>query len=171
MAFDFDFYKTQGIKVNYYYICQRKLWLFSKGISFERYNDRVSQGKTVHENSYMREKNKEVEIDGNIKMDIMDKEYIREVKISSKMEKSDRKQLMYYLYYLNQFGIKRKGKINYVTERRIEEIELMEDDKGEIEDTLVKIKEIEELTSPSKVINKPFCKKCSYYEFCYVLEE
>ena len=70
MAFDFDFYKTQGIKVNYYYICQRKLWLFSKGISFERYNDRVSQGKTVHENSYMREKNKEVEIDGNIKMDI-----------------------------------------------------------------------------------------------------
>lgn len=171
MAFDFDFYKTQGIKVNYYYICQRKLWLFSKGISFERYNDRVSQGKTVHDNSYMREKNKEVEIDGNIKMDIVDKDYVREVKISSKMEKSDEMQLLYYLYYLNQLGIKRKGKINYVTERRIEELELTEDDKKKIEEALVKIKEIEELESPPKVINKPFCKKCSYYEFCYVLEE
>ncbi|MGN2370737.1 CRISPR-associated protein Cas4 [Clostridium cagae] len=171
MAFDFEFYKTQGIKVNYYYICKRKLWLFSKGISFERYNDRVSQGKTVHENSYMREKNKEVEIDGNIKLDIVDKNFIREVKISSKMEKSDKMQLLYYLYYLNVFGIKRKGKLNYITERRTEEIELKEYDIREIEESLKEIKAIENLNSPPSKINKPFCKKCSYYEFCYILEE
>lgn len=171
MDFDFEFYKTQGIKVNYYYICKRKLWLFSKGISFERYNDRVSQGKTIHENSYGREKNKEVEIDGNIKMDIVDKHYIREVKISSKMEKSDIMQLLYYLYYLSHMGINKKGRINYVTERKIEEVELTEENKKEIEEALVKIKEIEEYASPPKLINKPFCKRCSYYEFCYVVEE
>lgn len=171
MSFDFEAYKTQGVKINYFYICKRKLWLFSKGISFERYDERVSQGKTVHENSYTREKSKEVEIDGNIKLDIIDKNFVREVKISSKMEKSDRMQLLYYLYYLNIFGIKRKGKINYVKERRIEEIELMDEDKREIEEDLKEIKEIESLDSPPSKINKPFCKKCAYYEFCYIVEE
>ena len=128
MSFDFELYKTLGVKINYYYICKRKLWLFSKGISFENYNERVLQGKIVHENSYKREKNKEIEIDGNIKLDIIDKNFVREVKISSKMEKSDRMQLLYYLYYLKSIGINRKGKINYVKEKRVDEIELTDND-------------------------------------------
>lgn len=171
MSFDFETYKTQGIKMNYYFICKRKLWLYSKGISFEKYNERVSQGKTVHENSYVRESNKEVEVDGNIKLDILDKDFIREVKISSKMQESDMMQLKYYLYYLEQFGIKRKGTINYVTERRVEEIELNDEDRQEIEASLIGIKEIENLKVPPSKINKPFCKKCAYYEFCYIEEE
>lgn len=171
MSFDFEAYKTLGVKVNYYYICKRKLWLFSKGIAFERYNDRVLQGKVVHETSYKREKNKEIEIDGNIKVDIIDKDFIREVKISSNMEESDRMQLLYYLYYLKNMGIERKGKINYVKEKRVEEIELSDVDIENIERTLIEIKEIDLLDKPPNNIDKPFCKKSSYYEFCYVMEE
>jgi CRISPR-associated exonuclease Cas4 len=171
VSFDFEAYKTQGVKINYYYICKRKLWLYSKGIAFEQYDERVSQGKTVHENSYTREKSKEVEIDGNIKLDIIDKNFVREVKISSKMEKSDKMQLLYYLYYLDNFGIKRKGKMNYVKERRVEEIDLKDEDKLEIEEALKEIKIVENLNSPPPKIDKVFCKKCAYYEFCYVEEE
>ncbi|MBB6713828.1 CRISPR-associated protein Cas4 [Clostridium gasigenes] len=171
MSFDFEDYKTLGVKINYYYICKRKLWLFSKGISFEKYNDRVLQGKVVHETSYKREQNKEIEIDGNIKIDIIDKNFIREVKISSKMEESDRMQLLYYLYYLKNMGIERRGKINYVKEKRVEEIELTNDDIQEIERVLVEIKEIDLLDKAPRNIKKPFCKKCSYYEFCYIMEE
>ena len=44
MEFDFDKLKTQGVKINYYYICKRKLWLFSKGITMEDNSDRVMCG-------------------------------------------------------------------------------------------------------------------------------
>ncbi|MBL4931893.1 CRISPR-associated protein Cas4 [Clostridium paridis] len=171
MEFDFDKHKTQGVKVNYYYICHRKLWLFSKGISFEKNDDRVLQGKVLHEYSYNREKNKEIEIDNTIKVDIMDKENVKEIKISSKMKDSDRMQLLYYLYYLKQLGINRKGKINYTKEKRVEEISLTTEDENTIENVLVDIKKIENMNAPPKTIKKPYCKKCAYYEFCYSGEE
>lgn len=172
MEFDFEQHRTQGIKVNYYYICHRKLWLFSKGISFENNNDRVLQGKVLHESSYIREKNnKEIDIDNTIKIDVMDRQYVREVKISSKMKESDRMQLLYYLYYLKQLGINRKGKINYTKEKRVEEISLTTDDEEVIKNVLINISEIENMKIPPKTINKPYCKKCAYYEFCYSGEE
>lgn len=171
MEFDFEQHKVQGVKVNYYFICHRKLWLFSKGISFENTDDRVLQGKVLHEHSYKKEKSKEVEIDNTIKVDIMDKEYVKEIKISSKMKESDRMQLLYYLYYLKQLGIYKKGKINYTKEKRVEEISLTSDDERIMENTLKGIKEIEDASIPPKIIDKPYCKKCAYYEFCYSGEE
>ena len=171
MEFDFEQHKVQGVKVNYYYICHRKLWLFSKGISFENNDDRVLQGKVLHEHSYNREKNKEVEIDNTIKVDIMDKEYVKEIKISSKMKESDRMQLLYYLYYLKQLGIDKKGKINYTKEKRVEEILLTDEYESLMENTLLGIRKIENASIPPKTINKPYCKKCAYYEFCYSGEE
>ena len=125
------FLKVQGVKINYYYVCKRKLWLFSKGITMEQTNDRVLSGKTIHENSYRRQEKKEVLVDGLLKLDIVDGDYIREVKISSKMSKPDRMQLLYYLYYLKQKGIKKKGLINYVKEKRVEEVELTPENEKE----------------------------------------
>ncbi|WP_250160069.1 Dna2/Cas4 domain-containing protein [Caloranaerobacter azorensis] len=58
MEFNLDNFKVQGVKVNYYYICKRKLWLYSKGITMEQNSDRVMIGKLVHENSYKRLKKK-----------------------------------------------------------------------------------------------------------------
>ena len=171
MKYNFDDYKVQGIKYNYYFVCKRKLWLFSKGISMEEGNDRVEQGKIVHEYSYKnKEESKEKLIDGLIKIDILEKDEVREVKISSKMNFSDKMQLLYYLYYLKQFGIIRKGTLNYVKERRIEYVELTKEDEKEIENNLVKIKEILDMKYPPKVEKLIYCKKCSYYEYCYVKE-
>jgi CRISPR-associated exonuclease Cas4 len=168
--FELDEYKTQGIKVNYYFICKRKLWLFNKGISMENTSDRVLQGKVVHENSYQRANHKEVLIDDLIKVDIIDKDFVKEVKISSKMKIPDRMQLLYYLYYLKQKGICKKGTINYVKEKKVEELELTEADEKEIEKTLIYIKEILALPKPPKAEKLPYCKKCSYHDYCYVRE-
>lgn len=137
----------------------------------EHNSDRVLSGKVVHKNSYPRMKKREVLIDGLLKLDIVDGDYIREVKISSKMSKADKMQLMYYLYYLKKKGIKKKGLINYVKERRVEEIELTEDDELEIEKALKGIEQVLQLKSPPEVINARICKKCAYYSFCYVKEE
>ncbi|HHV29527.1 CRISPR-associated protein Cas4 [Acetivibrio mesophilus] len=170
MSFDFENYKTQGVKVNYYYVCQRKLWLFSKGITMEHLSDRVLSGKVLHETAYSRQKNREIEIDDIVKLDIIDGEFVREIKLSSKMSNSHRMQLLYYLYYLHMRGIEKKGIINYVKEKKQEFIELSDTDKIEIEKALVEIKTICNMEKPPSIEKKATCKKCSYYEFCFVQE-
>ena len=170
MDFDLENYKTQGVKINYYYLCKRKLWLFSKGITMEHLSDRVLSGKVLHENAYSRQKSKEIVIDDIIKLDIIDGDFIREVKLSSRMSNSHRMQLLYYLYYLKKNGIKKKGSINYVKEKKIEEIELKEEDDLEIERALIDIKNICKMEKPPSVEKMSICKNCAYYEFCFVKE-
>lgn len=171
MEFKLERFKTQGVKVNYYYVCKRKLWLYSKGISLEDNNDRVMSGKIIHEKSYMRKKNKEVLIDDILRIDILDKDYVREVKITSKMPVPDKMQLMYYIFYLKEIGINKKGCINYVKEKRTEEIELNYEMEKEIKNTLIDIDRIINDSKPPKLKKLPYCTKCAYYEFCFAGEE
>lgn len=172
MSIDLDILKVQGVKINYYYVCKRKLWLFSKGITMESNNDRVMSGKIVHERSYPRVKNKESLVDDILKLDMITSEYVREVKISSKMKKADEMQLYYYLYYLKKkMNIDKKGLINYVTEKKQEEVVLTSDVEGEIEEALVNINSICENKYPPTLQKLPYCTKCAYYEFCFVKEE
>ena len=62
--------KFTGSQINYYFICKRKLWLFSHNIELEPESDLVKLGKLLHENRYKR-KMKEVQID-RIKVDFME---------------------------------------------------------------------------------------------------
>lgn len=170
MKFNLEDFKVQGIKFNYYFVCKRKLWLFSKGISMENNSDRVMEGKTVHEDSYSRLKTREVLIDDILRLDIMDKDFVREIKITSKMENVDKMQLLYYLYYLKQLGLQKKGVLNYVKERRNEIVELDEKSEEEIEKVLIDINKILNESRPPQIVKFPYCKKCSYYQFCFVKE-
>lgn len=171
MSIDLETLKVQGVKINYYYVCKRKLWLFSKGITMEHTSDRVMSGKIVHENSYNRKKNKEILVDDILKLDIIDGDHVREVKISSKMKEADEMQLYYYLYYLKQLGIDKKGSINYVKEKRQEELILTGDKEKEIENTLIEINKISNDVRPPVLKKLPYCTKCAYYEFCFAKEE
>lgn len=171
MEFQLDKFKTQGTKVNYYFICKRKLWLFSKGISMEDNSDRVLSGKLIHEDAYPRMKKRERLIDDLLRVDILDGEYVREIKISSKMSLSDKMQLIYYLFYLKQLGINKKGLLNYVKEKKQEEIELTEEMEEKIKEVLIDIKNIVQSEVPPKLKRLPYCTQCAYYEFCFAREE
>jgi CRISPR-associated exonuclease Cas4 len=161
-----DLPKIQGIKVNYYFICKRKLWLFSKGLGCEKLSERVSIGKILHETAYPREKEREILIDDTIMLDLASEDYIREIKLSSKMEEADKMQLYYYLYFLKQKGIIKKGMINYVKEKRREEIELTDEIEQKIKFVLDDIIKICEHTNPPEYKKLKYCTKCAYYEFC-----
>jgi len=171
MSIDLEQLNIQGVKINYYFVCKRKLWLFSKGITMEQNSDRVITGKLVHENSYKRKKHKELLIDNLLKLDIVDDTYVREVKISSKMEKADKMQLYYYIYYLRKLGINKKGMLNYVKEKRQEEIELTPEIEKEVEKVILDIVKINKNKKPPTIEKLPYCTKCAYYEFCFVKEE
>jgi CRISPR-associated exonuclease Cas4 len=133
-------------------------------------SDRVLSGKLVHEDSYKR-KNKEILIDDILKLDILDKDYVREVKISSKLTEPDKMQLYYYLFYLKNIGIYKKGSINYVKEKKVEIIELTPEIEDKIINTLIDIKRITCDNKPPKLNRLPYCTKCAYYEFCFVKED
>ena len=168
---ELDEIKATGLQVHYLKICPRKLWFHSHQINFEEESDRVLQGKILHETSYKRKETKEIVIDNLVKIDIMDKKYIGEVKSSSKMAEADKAQLLYYLFVLEQMGIKRTGKIHYPKEKRVDEIVLTDDDRKEIPKWLAQIQAIKRSERPPKKVKYKYCSKCSYYSFCWVGEE
>ncbi|MCX7942697.1 MAG: CRISPR-associated protein Cas4, partial [Dictyoglomaceae bacterium] len=41
--------KITGIKINYLFVCERKLWFFDRGIGMENTSDKVLLGKLIDE--------------------------------------------------------------------------------------------------------------------------
>jgi len=157
-----------GVQVNYYFICKTKLWLFSHFASMEHTSDTVALGKLLHEGSYKREKELKLE---RINLDFVKKRgfiVIHEVKKSRKLEKAHIYQLLYYLYYLKQKGIEAMGEINYPLLRKKEKIELKDEHEREIKEILSEIASIIRMEKPPKPEKKKYCRKCSYFELCWV---
>lgn len=162
-----------GTQIAYYFLCKRKLWLFSRNIDMEQTSDTVAMGKFISESTYEREKH-EIHIyddEDEIVLDFYDDKTktIHEVKKSDKMEETHIWQVKFYISVLEKKGIEGvTGEIDYPKLREKVKVVLTEQDKEE----LIKIKSIikriiSQETAPA-VINKPFCKQCAYYELCYV---
>ena len=49
-----------GTQINYYFVCHRKLWLFTKDIRFEDENEYVQLGRLIDENTYKRNKKQKI---------------------------------------------------------------------------------------------------------------
>ena len=158
-----------GTQVNYFFVCRRKLWLFTRDIGFENENEYVQLGRLIDEYSYPRKK-KQIQI-GNIKIDFMDNKQgiIHEVKKSKKIEKAHIWQLKYYLYRLKSHGIEDiTGQIDYPKLKKKEVISLTEGDLKAFEDIFAQMQAVLDRAVPPEPVNRPFCKKCAYFEFCYV---
>jgi len=135
----------------------------------EQTSDTVAMGKFISESTYTREDH-EIKID-DIVLDFYDgkTKTIHEVKKSDKMEETHIWQVKYYISILEEKGIEGvTGEIDYPKLRQKIKVELTDNDRTELITIKNNIKSILELQLPPEVINKPFCKNCSYYEFCYV---
>jgi CRISPR-associated exonuclease Cas4 len=161
--------KTNGVKVHYYAICPRKLWLYSHDIRMEQTSDRVALGKLLHERAYREKPRKELLIDNLIKVDLLESEgKVVEVKHSQRMKEAARLQILYYLYYLKRCGATGlTGELRFPKERRREVIELTEEAEQEVETALREIRRIEQLPTPPQVEFMSICKKCAYLELCW----
>lgn len=164
-----DFHRITGVMVQYYKACKRELWLFTHQINLNVESEYIALGKLVHEQSYDgREKN--ILLDDTISFDMLRKQgdtTVIEIRKSSKLEEPAKYQLLYYLFYLKQKGVNAKGEIVYPKERKKEEILLTEKVENELLTILQNIKKIIQLPTPPKIIKKPYCRRCSYFEFCF----
>lgn len=161
--------RTNGIKVNYYVVCPRKLWLYGHDIRLEPESDRVALGRLLHEQAYRERSRRELLIDNLIKIDLLEAEgKVLEVKYSRRLKAAARLQVLYYLYYLKRLGVTGlSGELRFPKERRREPVELTEEAEHEVEAALCEVRRIERLPEPPAVAFMPICRTCAYAELCW----
>ena len=158
-----------GIMIYYYFICKRKLWYFLNEINMEQNSELVSIGKAIDETAYIREK-KGILIDNTINIDfIKNGATLHEIKKTKSIEEAGIWQIKYYMYYLDKRGVKNiKAQIDYPLIRETKDIYLEDSDKEILENIEKNIYDIKEMEKPPEIINEKICKRCSYFDLCYV---
>ncbi|MDW8275659.1 MAG: CRISPR-associated protein Cas4 [Candidatus Nitrosocaldus sp.] len=159
-----------GTQINYYFVCKRKLWLFSHNMELESESDVVLLGRLLHEQSY-RSKSKrmrEVSME-RVKIDFIEKaNEVHEVKRSRKMEDAHVYQLLYYLYFIKHYtGRVMRGIIDYPLLRKRVSIELSDERERELQSILDDIARIVALQKPPEEEWKRYCRACAYRELCW----
>lgn len=162
-----------GIKVNYYFHCKTQLWFFSRFVTQEHESELVIIGKILEEIAFKNIKRKNIIIDQTISIDfVKDKEEIilYDIKKSSKFEKAHYYQMLYYLWYLKNIkSIKNVvGIISYPKEKKKRKVILTEEKEKEILEIVKEINKIIYFSHPPKPKYKKYCRKCSYFELCWI---
>jgi len=162
---------VNGTLINYYFFCKTKLWLHANRINLEDNSEDVRIGKILHEINEEKSKNTEISID-NIKIDKITRDYLVEVKKSDSDPEAVKWQVLLYLYKLKNKGVIKKGKIEYIEKKRqskkIEYIELDEENGKELLEVLACISALIDLPTPPEPIYESHCKRCAYYEYCFI---
>jgi CRISPR-associated exonuclease Cas4 len=160
--------------VKYLHVCPRKLWLFGHDLWMEHTSEAVADGTLLGQTSYPDRARRytEVAVLGS-KIDFFDpkENVVHEVKRGNKVMAADRAQVRYYLWLLEQVGIRgASGRLEYPRLRRTETVEPLDDTgRAEVIGWTEQIRTLLGGPCPA-VINRPICKECAYYEFCYAGE-
>lgn len=163
--------QINGTLISYYFICQTKLWLHANRINLEDNSEDVRMGKVLHRISEEKAKKAEISID-NVKIDKITKDYLVEIKKSDSDPEAVKWQVLLYLKKLKEKGIVKKGKIEFIEKNRQDKKVLFVELDDQNENRLIKVlQEIDQLITspkPPKAILNRKCKRCAYYEYCFV---
>ncbi|UJG42620.1 MAG: CRISPR-associated protein Cas4 [Candidatus Heimdallarchaeum endolithica] len=170
MLNEFDFFR--GLQINYSIVCKTKLWLFSYNMGMEQSSEEVRLGSFIHEVTYPRMK-KNIIVDNKIAIDFLkkgEKLILHEIKKSQSLEDAHKYQLYYYIYYLKRTKKIElvEGIIDYPLVKKRINLTLNAEIEKKLENILAEIKEILAMPSPPKPEKKSYCRKCAYFEFCWV---
>ena len=136
----------------------------------EQESQAVKVGKVIDETTFDRERKSRM-VDGIVNLDFLKgNSIVHEIKKSDAHENAHIWQVRYYLYILKRKGIAaEKGIIHYPKQRQTLEVYLSLENETELTTRILPgIESVMKQLQPPACINRPFCKKCSYYEFCYI---
>jgi len=160
-----------GTLINYYFHCKTQCWLHANRINLEDNSEDVRIGKILHELAEKKGKKTEISID-NVKIDKITKEYLVEVKKSDSDPEAVKWQVLLYLYKLKQKGVIKKGKIEFIEKKKqskkVHFVELDEQNEKKLLEVLEEITMLIDQEMPPKAKFENFCKKCAYYEYCFI---
>lgn len=165
--------RITGTHFNYYFVCKRKLWLFAHGINMEHVSDLVTEGRFIHEEAYPQrpQRYEEIEIEG-IKVDFYDpkRKIIHEIKKSDSIEPAHEWQLKFYMYVFENNGITCSGILEYPVLRKTKQVILNNEDRGKLDMMKKEIAKLAESDICPAIELKKYCRKCSYFDFCFTSE-
>lgn len=157
-----------GTMVAYSYLCSRKLWLFANEITLEDESENVAIGKLIDEETYSRE-DKHIMVDGVANIDFIRHNVVYEVKKSDAQLEMAENQVKYYLYLLRKRGVDiSEGLINVPSKKATYPVKFDQADEEKIEARLEDINKIIFSDQVPPIPAKAPCKKCAYYEYCYI---
>ena len=160
-----------GTLMNYYIHCRRQCYLHGNKLNLEDNSEEVKIGKAIHESRLDGSNNGEIAID-NIVIDKLSNEYVTEIKKSDADEEATKWQLMYYLYILKHKGLQRKARAEYVEKNKGEQktvyYELDDENEEKLLGIINEVEMLLEEESVPKPVYQKHCKKCAYYEYCYI---
>lgn len=163
--------QVNGTLINYYFHCRRQCYLHGNRLNLEDNSEQVKIGKAIHEEKATDSKNSEIAID-NIRLDRLTKEYLTEVKKSDADAEAAKWQLLFYLKVLKSKGIERKGRLEFVEKNKKDKkviiVELTEEIEMELDNYISSIEQLLVQEKPPECIQTNTCKKCAYYEYCYI---
>ncbi len=162
--------KVNGTLMNYYFHCKRQCYLHGNRLNLEDNSEIVKIGKAIHEEKAKQE-NSEIAME-NITLDKLTKEYLTEIKKSDADVEASKWQLLLYLKILKDKGIIRKGKLEFIEKNKIDKktivIELGEEEEKQLDKYIYEIEQLLQKEHIPEPLNKAKCKKCAYYEYCYI---
>jgi CRISPR-associated exonuclease Cas4 len=92
-----------GVHIKYLHHCHRQLWLYLRGIRPEHLSAAVQIGEAVHDTTYSRHSPVDL---GAARLDFVDgRQWVHEVKSSSRPTDADRAQAYHYCHQLARVGI------------------------------------------------------------------
>lgn len=164
--------KITGTMINYYFHCKRQCYLFANKINMEDNSEDVRIGKVLHEIKLKDGNNTEIKYE-NMAIDKISSKYIEEYKKSDADTEAARMQLLFYLKNLKEKGIEKEGRLIYAEKNKkgSNKTEIVKLDSDNIDKLNKCIEEIERLIENEeipKVEKDNKCKKCAYYEYCYL---
>lgn len=163
--------EINGTLINYYFHCKRQCYLHGNRLNLEDNSESVKIGKELHKEKEEKLTNKELEIE-HVKLDGLTAKYLIEIKKSDADLEASRWQVLLYLKILKEKGIIREGKIEVVEKNKQNKntiyVTLTQENEKELEQYLTEIKDLLSQEQIPDVLNKLTCKKCAYYEYCYI---
>ena len=94
---------------------------------------------------------------------------LHEIKKSKAIEEAGIWQVKYYLYYLEERGVKNiKGKIDYPLMKKTLLVELSKQDREKLKSIIDEIESMKKEEFPPKFTEQKICKKCAYHDLCFI---
>ena len=162
--------KVTGTLINYYFHCKRQCWLHGNRINLEDNSDDVKIGKAIHDIKKEQGRDTEISID-NVKVDKITSQYLIEVKKSDADVEAATWQLLFYLKILRNKGINRKGKLEFVEKNKTKKniyVELNDENLAELNWIVDDVEKLLKNGKVPEVEKLPKCRKCAYYEYCFL---
>jgi CRISPR-associated exonuclease Cas4 len=172
--------------LNYYLLCQRKMWLHAHAIRMEHTSDIVYEGKLIGETTYPQRAERYTEVEISVepdepdgiglaaKIDFYDPHLgvVHEVKKSAAKEQAHIAQVQFYMYVLRRNGIRAEyGLLEYPKLRQTERVELDSHGEAILEGWIARAGTIIASDQCPPLLAKSKCKSCSYFDFCWSGEE